>query len=83
MIVSGGRNVYPAEVEAALDEHPAVRSSSSTRACIPTGPGAISPRSISAPHNGNVSNGWMYSPNEFLGGPMDSRYARASRRTSR
>ena len=27
MIVSGGRNVYPAEVEAALDEHPAVRSS--------------------------------------------------------
>ena len=28
------------------------------------------------PHNGNVSNGWMYSPNEFLGGPMDARYAR-------
>ena len=27
MIVSGGANVYPAEVEAALDEHPAVRSS--------------------------------------------------------
>src|SRR5262245_4606062 len=27
MILSGGRNVYPAEVEAALDEHPAVRSS--------------------------------------------------------
>ena len=26
MILSGGRNVYPAEVEAALDEHPAVRS---------------------------------------------------------
>ena len=28
------------------------------------------------PHNGNVSNGWMFSPNEFLGGPMDARYAR-------
>ncbi len=28
------------------------------------------------PHNGNVSNGWMYSPNKFLGGPMDARYAR-------
>jgi bile acid-coenzyme A ligase len=27
MIVVGGANVYPAEVEAALDEHPAVRSS--------------------------------------------------------
>jgi bile acid-coenzyme A ligase len=27
MILCGGRNVYPAEVEAALDEHPAVRSS--------------------------------------------------------
>jgi bile acid-coenzyme A ligase len=27
MIVVGGSNVYPAEVEAALDEHPAVRSS--------------------------------------------------------
>ncbi len=27
MILTGGRNVYPAEVEAALDEHPAVRSS--------------------------------------------------------
>ena len=26
-------------------------------------------------HNGNVSDGWMYSPNEFLGGPMDARYA--------
>ena len=23
------------------------------------------------PHNGNVSDGWMYSPNKFLGGPMD------------
>jgi bile acid-coenzyme A ligase len=27
MILCGGRNIYPAEVEAALDEHPAVRSS--------------------------------------------------------
>ena len=27
LILSGGANVYPAEVEAALDEHPAVRSS--------------------------------------------------------
>jgi bile acid-coenzyme A ligase len=27
MILVGGENVYPAEVEAALDEHPAVRSS--------------------------------------------------------
>jgi hypothetical protein len=28
------------------------------------------------PHNGNVSDGWMYSPNTFLGGPMDARYAK-------
>ena len=27
MILVGGANVYPAEIEAALDEHPAVRSS--------------------------------------------------------
>jgi bile acid-coenzyme A ligase len=27
MILSGGANIYPAEVEAALDEHPRVRSS--------------------------------------------------------
>ena len=27
MIVTGGANVYPAEVEAALDAHPSVRSS--------------------------------------------------------
>ena len=27
MIVTGGENVFPAEVEAALDQHPAVRSS--------------------------------------------------------
>src|SRR5581483_10025520 len=27
LILSGGSNVYPAEVEAALDEHPAVRTS--------------------------------------------------------
>lgn len=31
---------------------------------------------LSIPHNGNVSGGWMYSPNKFLGGPMDERYAR-------
>jgi len=28
------------------------------------------------PHNANVSNGWMFAPNKFLGGPMDARYAR-------
>jgi hypothetical protein len=28
------------------------------------------------PHNSNVSDGQMFSPNKFLGGPMDSRYAR-------
>ena len=28
------------------------------------------------PHNANVSNGWMFAPYKFLGGPMDSRYAR-------
>jgi hypothetical protein len=27
------------------------------------------------PHNGNLSDGWMFSPYEFLGGPMDARYA--------
>ncbi len=27
------------------------------------------------PHNSNVSNGWMFSENEFQGGPMTSRYA--------
>ena len=27
------------------------------------------------PHNGNVSDGWMYSPYKFLGEPMDARYA--------
>jgi len=31
---------------------------------------------LSIPHNGNVSDGWMYSPNKFLAGPMDARYAR-------
>ena len=31
---------------------------------------------LSIPHNGNVSNGWMYSRNKFHGGPMDERYAR-------
>jgi len=28
------------------------------------------------PHNSNVSNGWMFSENRFLGGPMDARYAK-------
>jgi hypothetical protein len=28
------------------------------------------------PHNSNVSNGWMFSANKFLAGPMDGRYAR-------
>jgi len=28
------------------------------------------------PHNGNVSDGWMFSMNKFLGGPMDARYAK-------
>jgi len=28
------------------------------------------------PHNSNVSNGWMFSENEFQGGPMTSRYAK-------
>jgi hypothetical protein len=27
------------------------------------------------PHNSNVSDGWMFSPNKFLQGPMDARYA--------
>jgi hypothetical protein len=31
--------------------------------------------SLAIPHNGNLSDGWMYSPNKFLGGPMDARYA--------
>jgi hypothetical protein len=28
------------------------------------------------PHNGNVSDGWMYSLNKYLGGPMDTAYAK-------
>jgi len=28
------------------------------------------------PHNSNVSNGWMFSENEFMGGPMGKRYAK-------
>jgi hypothetical protein len=30
---------------------------------------------IAISHNGNVSDGWMYSPNKFFSGPMDTRYA--------
>jgi hypothetical protein len=28
------------------------------------------------PHNSNVSDGWLFSPNKFLAGPMDTRYAK-------
>jgi hypothetical protein len=28
------------------------------------------------PHNGNLSDGWMYSPNKYLGGAMDTAYAK-------
>ena len=31
--------------------------------------------SLAIPHNGNVSDGWMYSPNTFLHGPMDKKHA--------
>ena len=31
--------------------------------------------SLAISHNGNVSDGWMYSHNKFLGGPIDARYA--------
>jgi len=31
---------------------------------------------LAIPHNGNVSDGWMYAKNKFLGGPIDARYAK-------
>jgi hypothetical protein len=35
---------------------------------------------IAIPHNGNVSDGWMYAHNKFLEGPIDARYARRQQR---
>jgi hypothetical protein len=32
------------------------------------------------PHNGNLSDGWMYSPMEYLGGPIDAEYAERQNR---
>jgi len=35
---------------------------------------------LAIPHNGNVSDGWMFAPNKFLAGPMDGRYAKRQAR---
>jgi hypothetical protein len=35
---------------------------------------------LAIPHNGNVSDGWMYAPRKFLGGDLDARYARRQAR---
>lgn len=39
--------------------------------------------SIAIPHNGNVSDGWMFSENTFLGGPMDARHAKRQQANER
>jgi hypothetical protein len=39
--------------------------------------------SVAIPHNANVSDGWMFSPNTFLGGPMDARHARRQQENER
>ena len=38
---------------------------------------------IAIPHNGNVSDGWMYSYYKFLEGPIDERYARRQQQNTR
>jgi hypothetical protein len=36
---------------------------------------AVGHENLAIPHNGNISDGWMYSRNAFLGGPIDKTYA--------